>query len=476
LTHSKPSADMSLMAEAASQSSTNPLPFVTGILKAEPEPWQIEALNAFASHDRVSIRAGHGVGKTTLIAWIVLWIASTWRRFKIPITANSQDQLRDVVWPEIRKWAQKLPEDLRNGIEIGADRIIRKTADQSSAVARTASKDNPEALQGFHDEGLVFIIEEASGIPDIVFEVGLGSLSTAGAKMLMLGNPTRLSGFFYDSHNRLRDRWQTLRVSSEDVPRARGHIEDIIARYGKDSNAYRVRVLGEFPRAEDDTVISLEMCERAIARRGAVARIETIAPVWGLDVARFGDDRTALAKRQANELIQPVVSWHGMDTMQTAGRVFAEWRDTVPEMRPASILVDVIGIGAGVVDRLRELGVPVRGINVGEAASANERYMRLRDELWFRGREWLTAGTAIIPKDDALIAELVEAHYEILSTGKIVVESKADMKERGVRSPDLADAFLLTFAGGDHRIPAPKKRDPYRDGRRSGEYRSWMTA
>jgi hypothetical protein len=167
--------------------------------------------------------------------------------FKIPITANSQDQLRDVVWPELRKWRDKLPDPLRVEIDVTAERLFLKSAPEAFAVARTASKDNPEALQGFHEDNLLFVIEEASGIEDIVFEVAQGALSTPGAKVVMCANPTRTSGYFYDTHHALRPRWKTMRVNSEDVPRARGHIEDIIAKYGKDSNAYRVRVLGEFP-------------------------------------------------------------------------------------------------------------------------------------------------------------------------------------------------------------------------------------
>ena len=149
------------------------------------EPWQAEALDLIGAHDRVSIRAGHGVGKTALIAWVVLWFMATRSPFKIPITANSQDQLRDVVWPEIRKWRDRLDPGLAAQISIMADRIVRHSASDSSfAVARTASPDNPEALQGFHEDNLLFVIEEASGIADIVFEVAQGALSTPGAKVL----------------------------------------------------------------------------------------------------------------------------------------------------------------------------------------------------------------------------------------------------------------------------------------------------
>lgn len=454
-------------------SDPTPLQFTTEILGAKPEAWQAEALELFAKHDRLSIRAGHGVGKSTLDAWCALWFLVTRFPCKIPITANSQDQLRDVEWAELGTWFRRLPEGLRTHYEFGAERLFLKAApEEAFAVARTASKDRPEALQGFHSQNLLFIIAEASGIVDIVFEVAQGALSTPGAKALMNGNPTRLSGFFYDSHHRLRDRWKTMRVNSEDVPRARGHIQDIIARYGKDSNAYKVRVLGEFPTTEDEQVIPLEWIEAAVKRK--VDGIARYQPVWGVDVARFGDDRTALAKRQANKLLEPVKSWRGKDTMQVAGIIKNEFDETLPILRPAEILVDVIGIGAGVVDRLRELGLPVRGINVGEAASASDKFQRYRDELWWKGRDWFGAKDCAIPQDDALISELVAPTYTFTSSGKIAVESKQDMKDRGINSPDLADAFLLTLATG-LGVPMPE-REIDRYARRRGSRAGWMSA
>jgi phage terminase large subunit len=442
------------------KSPTNALLFVTDVLGASPEPWQCEALRLISENDRLSIRAGHGVGKTTFIAWVVLWFMLTRFPFKIPITANSQDQLRDVVWPELRKWRDKLPEPLKVEVEVTAERLFLKAAPEAFAVARTASKDNPEALQGFHEDNLLFVIEEASGIEDIVFEVAQGALSTPGAKVVMCANPTRTSGYFYDTHHALRSRWKPMRVNSEDVPRARGHIEDIIAKYGKDSNAYRVRVLGEFPDTEDDAVIPLALCEAAAARE---IQTTSYRPVWGLDVARFGDDRTALCKRRGNTVLEPVKFWRGKDTMQVAGLVVQEWKDTDEDDRPSEILVDVIGLGAGVVDRLLELGLPVRGVNVGEAAAVSDRYMRLRDELWFRARDWLAGNDVKLPPDEALIGELTGPKYRIESSGKIKVESKDDMKKRGLQSPDLADAFILTLAGGLDRIP-DERIDRYRRG------------
>jgi hypothetical protein len=174
-------------------------------------------------------------------------------------------------------------------------------------------------------------------------------------------------------------------------------------------------------------------------------------PVWGVDVARFGDDRTALAKRQKNKLLEPVKSWNSTDLMATAGKIKAEYDATPYDVKPSEILIDIIGLGAGVYDRCRELGLPVRGVNVGEVAASRDNCMRLRDELWFKGREWFQDQACSMPNDDALIAELTAPTYSFTSTGKMVVESKADMKKRGMRSPDLADAFLLTFACGERR-------------------------
>ena len=440
------------------RSKNRPLLFVTDVLSATPEPWQAEALEAVGNHDRVSIRSGHGVGKTTLQAWLVLWFLLTRKNCKVPVAANSQDQLRDTIWPEIAKWHRRLPDALKAMIDVQAERIVVvEDPEGAFAVRRTASKDNPEALQGFHAEHLLFLIDEASGIPDVVFEVGLGALSTPGAKVVMAGNPTRTSGFFYDTHHSLRNRWHVMHVSCLDVPRAQGHIEDIRAKYGDSSNAWRVRVLGEFPTADDETVIPLELVMSAIGRN--VSSLPYY-PVWGVDVARFGDDRTALAKRQANKLLEPIRHWHSTDLMATVGKIKAEYDETHYDVRPSAILIDVIGLGAGVYDRCKELGLPAKAINVGEAASARENCMRLRDELWLKGREWFQAKGVSIPQDDALIAELTAPTYTFSSTGKMVVESKADMKKRGLRSPDLADAFLLTFAWTDRRKERYRKPEP----------------
>ena len=463
-------------------SRDDPWLFVTGVFGVLPygEPnqdgavqlefWQDEALKAIRDgKKRISIRSGHGVGKTTFESWLALWAVLTHSDCKVPIAANSQDQLRDVMWPEIAKWYRRLPEPLQKQVDVQAERIVIKAApDQAFAVRRTATKENSEALQGFHADFLLFLIDEASGIPDVVFEVAAGALSTPGAVVVMCANPTRASGFFYDTHHKLRDRWHTMRVSSEDVPRARGHIEDVIASYGKGSNKYRVRVMGDFPNADDDTVIPLSAVEAAISRD--VAPLE-FYPIWGVDVGRFGDDSSALAKRQSNKLLEPVKEWLGLDNVQLANLIKREYDNTPKDLQPSEILIDVIGIGAGVVDvcsRIHKL--PARGVNVAESPSTDDKFRRLRDELWWMGREWFLERKCSMPQDDKLISELTAPTYDFDVMGKIVAESKKDMKKRGLRSPNKADAFLLTFAG----TPRPRPRVSRGKHRAGSSRSSWV--
>lgn len=458
------------------KSRDNPWLFATGVLDflpadAEPvegrpqlEAWQDKFLRDFMTgpdgkptlEPRHSVRSGHGTGKTTVIAILALWFVTTHYDSKCVVTAASQDQLRDGAWSEIRKWMSALPEALRSQLEAGEERVtIRAAPEMAFVVRRTASKANPQALAGIHAKHVLYLIDEASGIEDVIFETAAGSLSTHGAMAAIFSNPTKANGFFFDTHNKMRSRWHTWVVSSEDVPRARGHIEDIIAAYGRNSNKYRVRVLGEFPTADDDTVIPLELIEAARGRD--VTRLNFV-PVWGVDVGRFGDDTSALAKRQGNALLEPVKEWHGKDSVQLAAIVLNEYRATHEDHRPREILVDEIGIGAGVVDQMRVLGLPVRGVNVAEAPSADDRYMRLRDELWFKGREWFEDRACTIPDDAKLIAELAGPTYDFSATGKIVVEPKKEMKKRGLASPNKADAFLLTFAGGMERPVTVRRR------------------
>lgn len=433
----------------------------TGVIK-----WWWEASEKLVRKQRLSIRSGHGVGKSSFLSIAILWFTSCYFPCKIPCTAPTAHQLSDVLWAELSKWHRvlkhRIPE-LADQFEQTQDEFRLKEAPKESfAVARTARADKPEALQGFHSDNLLIVADEASGIPDVIFEVGQGTLSTDGAFAILAANPTRKSGFFYETHHRLRERWETMVVNGENSELvSKQFVDDIAHQYGADSNVYRVRVLGEFASEDDSVVIPLDLCENAKIRD-----VEAFGErVWGIDVARFGRDRTTLVKRCTNATLEAHKSWSGQDLMQTSGRIYAEWLETAPDARPKSVFVDVIGIGAGVADRLMELGLPVVPVNVAEEASVSEKYLRLRDELWFKARKWLEQKNCKLVDDEVLIAELTLPRYSFTSTGKLKVESKDELKKRFPQSPDVADAFCLTFSqAAEHRGRQSYEPTAYSDG------------
>ena len=423
-----------------------PIAFVREVLGAEPDKWQIEALRAFArGHTRISIRSGHGVGKSCLAAWVVVWFSCTRVPFKIAVTAPTAPQLEDVLWPEIQKWFQRLPESWRVLWNFTASHVGLKADPESFITARTSRPETPEAMAGIHSAHVLLVADEASGIPEAVYEAAGGSMSSAGAITLLIGNPTRSSGFFWRTHLLERDRWHCIRVSSVDSPRvAPGFAEEIAQRHGQDSNAYRVRVLGEFPAQDDDTLIPAALVDSAMVRD--VALDPTAPPIWGVDVARFGNDASVLIKRHGNVVPEMPRTWHQVDTMALAGAIKAEWDAQPASGKPALIVIDVIGVGSGVVDRLHEQNLPILGLNVGETSSTTGRFARLRDELLVRVREWLESRAVRLPMHDQLRADLVMPRFAFLSDGRMQVESKQSMRSRGLPSCDHLDALALTFA------------------------------
>lgn len=425
---------------------SNPVLFVQEVLNVEPDEWQADMMMAVASgHRRISIRSGHGVGKSTGASWLMLWFLLTRYPVKVVVTAPTSSQLFDALFAEVKRWVNELPHSMQKLLNVKSDKIELVAAPAEAFIsARTSRAETPEALQGIHSDHVLLVADEASGVPEAVFEAAAGSMSGEHACTLLLGNPTRSSGFFFDTHNRLRDFWWTRRVSCVDSPRvSEAYVEEMKQRYGEDSNAYRVRVLGEFPLADDDTVIPIDLVVSAM-NRDVEARPD-VRPIWGLDVARFGTDKSALAKRYGH-VISEVMVWGGLDLMQLCGRVKAEYDALLPKDRPLEILVDSIGLGAGVVDRLRELGLPARGVNVAESPALGQTYTNLRAELWFRVKAWLEQRNSKLPNDEALLAELVSPRYTFTSNGKMKVEGKDDMRKRGLSSPDRADAVCLTLA------------------------------
>ena len=426
--------------------------FVSEVLGVEVvEAWQKEVMLALdRGETRISIRSGNGVGKTALCAWLSIHFLLFRDDVKIPVTAPSSSQLKDGLIPETKRWISRLPEFLRDQLEITEDRIRRKLDGENNFISfRTARADSPEALAGIHASHVMAIVDEASGVPDIVFEFAEGTMSSAGSIFILIGNPTRPKGYFHKTHTLLADNWYTKKVSSFDSSRVTQSLVDNIAQtYGLSSNVYRYKVLGDFPESIADTVIPKELIDSALGRD--VDKTHGAERIWGVDPGR-GGDTTGFCVR-ADNVIEDLTEWHDTDLMRIVGRIKERWDRCSDKDRPTAIYVDSIGLGAGVADRLRELDLPCVDVNVSESPSMKDRYTRLRAELWYAVRGWLEQRSVCLPRDlphvEKLMTELSEPEALFTSSGKADVESKSVMKQRGVKSPNLADALCLTFAGG----------------------------
>jgi len=440
--------DLSPVHEFVAVYRNDPLLFVKRVLGATPDPWQELVLKSIAAGRlRLSIRSGNGVGKTTLLSWLGIWFVTCRYPSKCVVTAPTAPQLFDALFSEMKFWVGLLPDAVRHLLHVTTDHIAL-ASDTSGAwiSARTSRPETPEALQGVHAANVLLMVDEASGVDERVYQAGQTSMSTPGAITILAGNPLRNSGFFYRTHTDLADMWMTLRVSGLDSPRvSKGFVEEIRRTYGELSMEYRVKILGEFPLADSDTYLSAELVKGAMERNIA---LDPLAPtVWGLDVARFGTDRSVLFKRSARRQIEQPRIWRNVDLMTLVGAVKVDYDALAPSFRPLEIIVDSIGLGAGVVDRLRELKLPAYGCNVSEQPATKGDFGRLRDELYFSVRQWLESREVALMPDDAVALELQSIRYGFTSTGKLKIEDKDMMRKRMKASPDVADALALTFGG-----------------------------
>ncbi|MBR4031126.1 MAG: DEAD/DEAH box helicase family protein [Clostridia bacterium] len=424
-----------------------PALFVKEILRATPDAWQAEALNTIAKSPRVAIRSGHGVGKTTLESWCVLWFLMTRAYPKVICSAPTVRQLYDVLWSEISKWLKRSP--LLDELFEWQKTFVRLKAAPNRwfATARTAAR--PENLAGFHEHSILFVLDEASGISDEIFEAVEGALTTPDAKLLICGNPTRNTGFFKRAFFEDREIYQTFKVSSMDSGRVSDeYCKRLIQQYGADSDVVRVRVLGEFPANEADGLIALEHVEAAMNREPKFDG----ELVLGVDVARQGNDLTVLAARVGDDVAE-IKKWQHADLMTTVGRILHAAKDLMARFgkRSVSIRIDDDGLGAGVTDRLREvvseqnIKAEIKACHNGGKARDN-RYANFVTECYFALKERLEAGEITLPRDDELSAELTTRKYSLNSSDKLILEKKEDFKKRIKRSPDRADAVVLAFA------------------------------
>ena len=524
-------------------------PFIQEVVRRSPERFareilgvnlwskQEEVLLAVRDYRRVAVKAGNGLGKGFTAAVAVLWFVSSYQPATVLTTAPTARQVRHVLWREIRRLYQGSAElmggrMLHSRLEVAHDRF-----------ALGLSTDEVDQFQGFHSPNMLIVVDEAEGVTEPIYEA-IDAVMTAGnSKLLLIGNPTSITGTFRRAFHEERHLYHNITISALDSPNVRQQrvvvpgltthewVAERLALWGESSSMYRARVLGDFSDRAEDTLISLARIEEAITRGAdlrhsnhpvipappsvaeagthacpgprsggpdsvasrapdqwsaspsvrperseavslpALPRSEDSPPhevegpapdptqslnpeaplirkdsdaptILAVDVARFGTDQSVLLLASPNAVLH-IEAHQGLDTMQLAGRVVDAHRRWSSER----IVVDEIGVGAGVVDRLRELDLPVTGINVGRPARQRKLFANLRAEGYWHLYELFGQSELSIPNDAELAGQLSSLRYSYNSRGQLLIESKDDARSRGLPSPDKADAMMLAFLG-----------------------------
>lgn len=436
-----------------------PIDMVREEFGAEPDPWQAEALAAFADpkNERLAVKACKGPGKTTLLAWIILNFLGTRDSPRVGATSITGDNLSDNLWAELAKWMARSAYFssaftwMRTRIE------YREAPANWYASARSWPKTgNPEeqanALAGLHADHVLFVLDESGGIPQGVMATAEAVLATGvECKLVQAGNPTHLTGPLHRACSIDRHLWYVINITGDpDNPKRSPRIKldwarQQIASYGRDNPWVLVNVFGEFPPASINALLGLEDVERAMARHLRIDEYDFAQKRLGVDVARFGDDRTVLFPRQGLASWRPVIMRNARTT-EIAARVMSAQSRWGAEL----VLVDDTGHwGHGVIDNLVVAGIPVHPV-VYSGKAIDPRFRNRRAEFWIKGAEAIKAGAAL-PNLPELVGELTEPTYTFLN-GVFVLEEKDQIKERLGRSPDLADAYMQTYALPD--LPA----------------------
>lgn len=444
----------------------DPSRFASEVLGIEPWALQRTALAALDREPQLTIRSSHGVGKTFLASAAALWWVYAKRPSLVLSTAPTARQVESLLWAEIgRLWARSktpLPGRCLN------TRLDASIDQQAMGLTTT----EPEKFAGWHCEHLLVIVDEASGVPDKIFEVIQGTLTSADCKLLLIGNPTKTDGFFALTHQRWPER-QKLRICSLDSPNfARTPntehptpppcpwlvtptwVEARRNEWGEDSDPWRVRVMGEFPLASPDALIELAWVEAAHQpdpnTEHRTPNTET-PRVLGLDVARYGDCETVAAIRRGS-VLTAIHTWRGADLMTTCGKAIALAR----EHECTTIAVDTAGLGGGVLDRLMELqredprahqGFEIRAFEAGGRPTDPAKWRNQRAEAYWTLRERYRERTIQHAGEwHRLTGQLTSLRYGYTSAGQLTIETKDEMRKRGLASPDWADAVAIAFA------------------------------
>lgn len=438
----------------------DPVWFVREVLGLDPWSKQCSILESVRDNKRTAVRSGHGVGKTTIAAAVVLWFLAAFGPEALAVTtAPTWRQVRDLLWRAIATQHAKAA-----GFFDGKLNDTRlEFAPEWYAVGLSTRE--PENFQGYHAPNLLFVCDEASGVAQPIFDAAEGFLTGEGSRVLLIGNPTQVTGQFYDAFHKEQALWHTIHVATTDSPNFTGEevserarralvgqewLDDKKVKWGEASPIYAVRVKGDFPQQSDRAVVSLAELELAQNRgEEPEAGTEHDWPcVVSCDPARFGSDETVIALRRGNH-VRVVKTYNGKATTETTGEILRILRENHHPLygRPVAV-VDEIGIGGGIVDQLRADGeYSIYAYNASHApVESNEgEYPNARSELWFEfANDWLPV--IDLDPDDQLAADLLAPEYKIDAKGRLVVEPKDDTKKRLGRSPDRADGVMMAFS------------------------------
>ncbi len=434
----------------------DPVDFVRVFLNEKPWQKQRQILNALRDHNRVAVRSCNASGKTYTAALATIWWLMAHEEALVITTAPTQRQVKHTLWREIRDIYD------RNKELIGGKLTSTRLELSNKRYAYGFSTNTAERFQGFHNENILIIIDEASGVREFVYDAILGLLTSGNAKVLMIGNPSSLAGTYYDAFHKNRKHWKTVHIAADDTPNIKLNLEPSDPRYirggtttewaksvldlkGKRSASYQIRVQGEFPDEADDTLIPLHHIENAVDR--LFEDLDQHEAVMGLDVARFGDDQTVAIVRRGNAVVD-LVSHRKSDLMNTTGRALEIGRNHDVK----TINVDEVGLGSAVVDRIAELtkskevtGINAVGVNGGKKAETSEKFSNLRAQMFDGLRQRFADGDISIPNDPELISQLASTTYSYNSRGQLQIETKQQIRDSGRQSPDKADALALAF-------------------------------
>lgn len=414
---------------------------------------QIEITTAFRDNSRITIRGGAGFGKTFSMAILLWWSLITFDEIQFTVFGPNEAQLKGAFWNEVLSLYSIMPDILQDLFDATATRVQRKhNSANCFAEFRLASKDNPAGARGIHKTNNFIIVDEATGVDTELFtDAFMNIMSDPNPKLCLVSNPDKVNSFFYDTFydENISRGWVKIHGSMRDGPFMTDEkYEEIAHNYGGvTSTKYRVMALGEFPLSDTDSLIPKEYIDVAVTNKHLQVD-PTANCIWGLDPSGKGKDKTVLFERRGN-IARIVGVWQGLDTVQLAETVLAEYKRTPVTDRPKHICVDATGLGYGPADALKRFGLPVTHVVVSKKPIRKPNlYFNLRTQLWVEMRDWFVESETLIPDNVDFIRELLEPQYEEFP--KFKLEKKEDIKKRLKRSPDYADALAMTFYHSDN--------------------------